>query len=123
VSDAKSGGLSGAFIPVPFIGGGQVPSYLTVSAWGHPDKQKQPDSWSKPDEPLLNSRSGWHSLGYIASLRATGGEISARMIGFTINKLPRQASRWHTHSGLTDFQLFVASINGAERQLIFKQQD
>lgn len=120
LDDDKPGGLSGAFIPVPFPSAGKIPSYLTVSAWGQANNAKHPERWSNPGEQL---DSNWHSRGYIASLRRSGGDVSARMIGFTVNKLLRQASRWRNHSGLTDFQLFVASINRGESKLTFKQQD
>lgn len=121
VTDGRSGGLSGAFIPVPFESDirQQVPNFLTVSAWGRPKDQVLQNSWSKPDEPL---KTAWHNFGYIASLCVTGAEISARMMGFTVDRLPRHASRWCSHRGLTDFQLFVASIDRAEAQLTFKQQ-
>lgn len=122
VTDDRPGGLSGAFIPVPFESdvSQQVPNFLTVSAWGHLQGKKLQNVWSKPDEPL---KAAWHNCGYIASLRVTEEDISARMMGFTVDRLPRHASRWSSHRGLTDFQLFVASLDGAKAQLTFKQQD
>lgn len=121
VADSKSGGLSGAFIPVP-LNDDQIPDYLTVSVWGHPEKQKQPNNWSKPNEPP-SREAQWLNFGYIASLCATDATAATRMMGFTVDRLPRQASRWHKNSGLTDFQLFVASIDEAGSRLTFKQQD
>lgn len=121
VSDGEPGGLSGAFIPVPFTDA-RLPGYLTVSVWGHPTEHRQADSWSKPTERPTDVVK-WRNLGYIASLRTSSPDAAARMIGFTVNKLPRQASRWHKHSGLTDFQLFEASIDSSGTQLAFKQQD
>lgn len=115
----KPGGLSGGFIPVPFPGG-QMPDYLAVSAWGYPEANKRPDGWSSPNEKIVDE-SAWKSYGYIASLRSPTGK-AARMIGFAVNKLPRQSSRWRSHSGLTDFQLFVASIDNSSSRLTFKRQ-
>ncbi len=118
----RPGGLSGAFIPVPFSSErSNVPSYLTVSVWGHPKEKKLPDEWSKPNEPLT-SNVPWHNYGHIASLRATVDDISTRMVGFTVDRLPRQSSRWSTPRGLIGFQMFVATFD-ADNKLTFTKQD
>jgi hypothetical protein len=121
-NEDRPGGLSGAFIPVPFSSKwSNVPPYLTVSVWGHPKGKKLPDEWSKPNEPLT-SNVPWDNHGHIASLRATKDEISTRMVGFTVDRLPRQASRWSIPRGLIDFQMFVAAFD-AENRLTFTKQD
>lgn len=118
----QPGGLSGAFIPVPFSSErSNVPSYLTVSVWGHPKEKNLPDEWSKPNESLT-SNVRWHNRGHIASLRATADDISTRMVGFTIDRLPRQSSRWSTPRGLIGFQMFVATFD-ADNKLTFTKQD
>lgn len=120
VAEERSGGLSGGFIPVS-LSDTRIPEFISVSVWGRPETPPTADKWSAPNEAVGANRA-WRSHGYIASLRPTIPENAARMIGFTVNKLPRQASRWRTHNGLTDFQLFVASMSGSCNTLTFKQQ-
>ncbi len=122
LENGKAGGLSGAFIPVPYNVDDPVPEFLSVSAWGHQMEPKQEDCWSKPDE-IRPGGDTWTSYGYLGYLRWTSGETSHRILGFTLNRLPRHASRWSTHRGLIDLQLFVAATLGDDAPLIFKQQD
>lgn len=120
ISDGKLGGLSGAFIPVP-LAENHAPPYLTISVWGYPKSYRSPTRWSHSADTILGA-SGWASSGYIASLQNTNSEVVARMVGFTINKLPREASLWRPHNGLTDFKLFLASRENLGGSVIFKEQ-
>lgn len=122
VTNGKLGGLSGAFIPVP-LSGAMIPTYLTVSVFGHSKSYKEPDRWSHTaDEVVKDNELMWKSLGHVASLRNTNSETVARMIGFTVSKLPREASLWRPHTGLVNFQLFVAVQNASANQTTFKRQ-
>lgn len=116
----QAGGLSGAFMPISFAKTG-IPPFLAVSVWGQPTEYSGPEQWSISADALAGS-TAWDNLGYIASLKNSDHETSGRMISFTITKLPRQTSRWRSPSGLTDFQLFVASQDKQTQRLTFKRQ-
>jgi len=107
--DKKTAGLSGAFIPVPLREDDLIPPFIFSSIWGNPPSLAP--NWYK----IADDRKDWSTKGYIASLRHSDDENSARMLGFTINKLPRQSSTWSPRAGLTNFQIFSASQqeNGA----------
>jgi len=120
----KSGGLSGAFIPVP-IDSNELPPYVKVFSWGRDDStEDKQNRWSTPDD-ASNTKLEWSSMGYIASLCPTYEEHStqARMLGFTISRLPRERSRWRSQIGFIDYQLRTASEDSMSGALVFRKQE
>jgi hypothetical protein len=116
-------GLSGAFIPIP-LRNVMFPPFVTVSAWGRPTEFPEHDNtWSQPTEehPLGME---WSSLGYIASLDPfkKNNLALACMLGFTIQRLPRTATRWLPMSGLIDFQLRTATIIAETDDVVFRKE-
>lgn len=107
----SAGGLSGIFLPV-------APRYeafpegINVTCWGRPKSQDSGNNrWSLPgDDPLT----AWQNRGFIASL--TPSEIkdeSARILGCTIHRLPRENSLWATNASLTKCEISVGQVNDA----------
>jgi hypothetical protein len=110
--DDGVGGLSGAFIPVS-LPRDPMPSFITVSSWGK--FKNSANRWSTPDDNT-GKGDGWSSLGYVASLdpMALNEAIPACMLGFTVHRFPRDATRWKSIEGLVDFQLRTATENSGD---------
>ena len=92
----KHGGLSGVFLPVSAQPTDFGPG-TTVSLFGQPSKEDFDNRWSQPREPGL---ADWQSRGFITAIepkQASSGQI----FGFTIHRLPREASPWEPASRLT----------------------
>lgn len=113
-----AGGLSGAFLPIPFRYD-KYPPFVTVSVWGRTSSDHDND-WSQPakDPPRRSS------LGYIASLDPFAGSSPtlARMLGFTINRLPRATTYWSSTNGLTNFQLRTAAFDNESGKVVFVKE-
>lgn len=107
-------GLSGAFIPVPLVHD-SFPSFVTISSWGKVKNQNSSNRWSTPDDSIRKD-TGWSSLGYVVSLDPTAlnDAVPAFMFGFTVNRFPRDMTRWRPTEGLVDFQLREA-IDDSDR--------
>lgn len=116
-------GLSGAFLPIP-LRDFEVPSFVSISAWGHPKQSKLKNNWSSlaGDPPLGKD---WSSLGYIASLDPyrKNSLALACMFGFTIHRLPRNATRWQSKNGLDKYQLRIATFNAETGDVEFRKED
>lgn len=112
LEDGRRGGLSGGFIPVPFLHV-PVPTFIRVSVYGHPAGDHAPDEWSNPTHSI-GPKTKWKNEGYIAALENGSEPILARMIAFTIDRFPREASRWKDNYGLTDFRLFTEGVNSED---------
>jgi hypothetical protein len=98
----EPGGLSGAFIPIP-IASGKYPDILSLHIWGKPNLRQGGDNrWYRPEQDTGNGS----SRGYIASLAPEHPKVQAAdiMLGFTVNRLPRDSSTWEPSRGLIDFQ-------------------
>jgi hypothetical protein len=120
IPESTPGGLSGAFIPIPFQDNGCA-GFVTVSAWGRETTSSGADKrWSEPDEEI----SKWSTSGYVASLTPIEADVGshARMLGFTVHRLPRDTTRWRQVSGLVDLQLQTASRDESGT-IVFKRQE
>lgn len=101
------GGLSGAFLPLPFHAT-PIPSYISITAYGRPEDDGVESGWSYPDQVGIGTRR-WPSNGYIAALAADRSDGSlAQMLGFSVERLPRDTTRWASSGGLVKFQLRTA---------------
>lgn len=121
VPGPAGGGLSGCFIPVR-LSSADFPPFVTNCSWG-----RFPDSinrWSTPDDRTATSKD-WSSLGYVASLDSVtmGNLAPAYMLGFTIQRLPRDSTRWRLPQGLVDFQLRTAVDEPASGGLVFIREE
>jgi hypothetical protein len=113
------GGLSGAFIPVPF-GSSTFPDFVTISCWGRPQKSKGDNRWTIPGEDSV-APEHWSSRGYIASLSPSSDKAGAmaRMFGFSVNRLPRDVSRWAKQPGLASYTVKTGEHLGNPASLLF----
>jgi len=117
------GGLSGAFVPIP-LRISNPPEFVVSSTYGRLKTSTETDNyWSQPTagDSLSATIS---SLGFITSLDSSPTYTSgvASMLGFTINRLLRDTSRWPTSSnGLVDFQLKIAAYD-SNGKLVFKKE-
>lgn len=94
----KRAGLSGIFMPVP---PGREPFHQDVSVccWGRSRTADHGDNhWSTPTD---NAQNEWSNKGFIAALKPTSEEVTVRLFGFTISRLPRDVPRWDTPGSLT----------------------
>ncbi|MEH6757202.1 MAG: hypothetical protein V7676_06785 [Parasphingorhabdus sp.] len=93
IETTKVGGLSGVFLPVP-----PNPTEFGVgtmtSVWGSASKEEPDTRWSLPGE---RDFTGWRSRGFIAMLEPANDAIG-RIFGFTIHRLPREASPWEKNA-------------------------
>lgn len=110
--DGGDGGLSGVFMPVegPLH---TFPTEVFTSGWGRPkSKEPGPNRWSTPDEgqDVLKT---WQSRGFIAVLNPFSPAAAAvRIFGFTLQRLPRDNSRWDKPAGLTGVRVQVGRRDG-----------
>jgi hypothetical protein len=119
--ESTPGGLSGAFMPVSYSN--SYPDIVSVSAYGKPRSVMGAENgWSEPDGSAHEQRS---DLGHVASLTPFVVEDGAlaRMLGFTIHRLPRDAMRWGHIHGLTDFQFQVAIRDPASGEMNFGKRE
>ena len=98
--ESKPAGLSGVFLPVAANPVDLGPG-VTVSLWGRPGGGDPDNRWSKADEGGLRD---WQSRGFIAGL-APDASTAARIFGFTIQRLPREASPWEPQPPLSQLQI------------------
>jgi hypothetical protein len=104
--EAGIGGLSGVFMPVPPHDPRFHPDVI-LSGWGRPRGDNPgANRWSTPDEPRVKD---WQSRGFIAALSPFAGidGVTVRIFGFTIQRLPRDNSRWETPASLTRCEVQV----------------
>ena len=98
----EPGGLSGAFIPIP-ITRNKYPDVLSLHIWGKPNLTEGGDNrWYRPEQDMGNGS----SRGYIASLAPEHPDVQSAdiMLGFTVNRLPRDLPLWEHSRGLIDFR-------------------
>jgi hypothetical protein len=118
-------GLSGAFLPVPPLTNAKFSSFVSVSAWARPPKlpngTKPSYDWvcATGDSPLPDD---WSTKGYVASIDPFTKNTLAIMLGFTIDRFPRNASRWHPVNGLTNFQMRTATRNAETGEMVFRRE-
>lgn len=93
-------GLSGVFLPVAANPVDLGPG-VTVSLWGRPGGGDRDNRWSKADEGGLSE---WQSRGFVAGL-APDASTAARIFGFAIQRLPREASPWDPQPPLSQLQI------------------
>jgi hypothetical protein len=116
----RAGGLSGVFLPVP-------PRYkhfhpdIVVSCWGRPKDQRRNNNWSRPDDDALIS---WSSRGFVATLDPFSEpvEVPVKILGFTIQRLPRDNSPWETSESLTQCEVRVG-LRDRAGTVIFSRRD
>ena len=93
IEPAKVGGLSGVFLPVS-----PIPTDFGIgtrtSVWGSAGKDEPDIRWSLPGECDFT---GWRSRGFIAMLEPAN-DVVGRIFGFTIQRLPREASPWEKNA-------------------------
>ena len=110
----KPAGLSGVFLPIaanPVDLGPGVDVWL----WGRPIDGDPDNRWSKSDEGGLSE---WQSRGFIAGL-TPDASAAARIFGFAIQRLPREASPWEPQPPLTQLQIHE-SVRGSHGALTFR---
>lgn len=113
-----SGGLSGAFLPVP-PGFTTSDAAVSVSCWGRPKKSSVNNTWStENDDPLKN----WSSRGFVAGLDpfAADAVSEARVLAFDVHRLPREVSRWRSVESLVAWEIstWVPDPNGDNLRLV-----
>jgi hypothetical protein len=115
-SELLRGGLSGVFMPVP--PGSRPPPFVTVFSYGRLGNSAVND-WFVADDASGDAS----PRGFLATLDSEKieGTGVAFMLGFTIDKLIRDAARWRTHNGLLDFQLRRAHDEAG--QIIFGKRE
>ncbi len=115
------GGLSGVFLPIP-LGTFNCLPFVVVSVYGR-SSQDLDNAWSLPTSDP-SSREEWSSFGYIASLNSLWDSSNpARMLGFTVGRLPRHMSHWgRSTNGLTDFQLRKAILEPDSNRMVFLRE-
>lgn len=111
---SKPAGLSGVFLPVAANPVDLGPS-VTVSLWGRPGGGDPDNRWSKADEGGLSE---WQSRGFIAGL-APDASTAARIFGFAIQRLPREASPWEPQPPLSQLQI-RESVRDSRGALTFR---
>jgi len=119
----KPGGLSGAFIPLP-LRDDNCPPYVSICSWGRPiNNGNSSNRWSQPGDKI--TRNEWSGLNYIASLNPIWSNESdlARMLGFTINSLPRHSTRRNDPNDLINFQFQSAAYNAIDSTVVFRKED
>lgn len=117
-------GLSGAFVPLPFVAT-TLPSYISITAYGRPMGRDGVESgWSYPNEVGVGAeKEKWSSNGYIAALDADKDDGNlAHMLGFTVERLPRDTTRWVSSGGLVKFQLHTARSEAPSGTIKFSRE-
>lgn len=124
--DGGAGGLSGAFLPVS----GPIHQFphetVFASGFGRPKKMEGgpppgANRWSTPDEgdDLLKR---WESRGYLAALSPfMRPDAAVRIFGFTLERLPRDNSRWDPPAGLTGLKVQIG-LRQASGEIQFEQE-
>jgi hypothetical protein len=102
VSDShrsEPGGLSGVFLPIPLRH--VPPVFAQTFQYGRNDKSLD-NEWFGPNEGKLKE-----PRGYLATLGSNDLEdgTMALMLGFTVDRLLRNAARWQPTDGLVNFRL------------------
>jgi hypothetical protein len=121
VPGPAAGGLSGAFIPAP-LPSVSFPPFVTISSWGR--FPGLANKWSTPDDDTAPGNV-WSSLGYVASIDSVAleGLSPAFMLGFTVHRLLRDATRWRPPDGLVDFELRSAIDDRESGTMVFRKQE
>lgn len=114
--EAKPAGLSGVFLPVPADPVDLGPG-VTVSLWGRPSKDEPDNRWSRAGEAGLKD---WQARGFVAGLKPDA-ESAARIFGFAIHRLPREASPWERQAPLGQLEI-RESIRTSDGVLTFRPQ-
>ena len=92
------GGLSGAFLPIPLRH--LPPAYAQAFQYGRNDKSLD-NEWFGPTEKIQGSR------GHLVTLSEDiDVDTMASMLGFSVDKLLRNAAPWQPIDGLVAFQLY-----------------
>ncbi len=112
----KPAGLSGVFLPVPADPVDLGPG-VTVSLWGRPSKDEPDNRWSRAGEAGLKD---WQARGFLASLKPDG-QNAARIFGFAIQRLPREASPWERPAPLGQLEI-RESVRLSDGVLTFRRQ-
>jgi hypothetical protein len=109
LEDEAPGGLSGVFMPVP-PRKGDFPYEVTVSCFGRVKADKGRHTWSTPDDRALEH---WDSQGFVAGIDPFWPPPDAplKMLGFTIQRLPRDNSRWEAPESITRLSVQVARFD------------
>jgi hypothetical protein len=95
-NDNDIGGLSGLFLPVK-VSQMKLPDFVQFSTYGMSDGETE-NSWSLPSKEIDTKR---RVRACIAQLSPYGVSLpKARMLSFTINRLPRHAPPWGATMGL-----------------------
>jgi hypothetical protein len=117
--EKKAGGLSGAFIPAP-LSREKPHSYIYVSGWGRPKRTRVDKRWSTPEDDA--SAETWWTDGHLSCLNPFGtrAEAPARLLGFTVQRLPRDMSPWRDPLGLVRCTLKTAVYSENPRALSFE---
>lgn len=112
-------GLSGAFFPLPYTSA-EVPEFIDISVYGRPENTKR-NGWSDPGQ-VRQGQPKWSNFGYFAAFAADPHDTAeAYMLGFTIDRLPRDTTRWASWSGLVDFNLRTSKRDPNTSDLAFSK--
>lgn len=118
LSSSAVGGLSGVFLPVPPLYE-EFPEGIGIVCWGKPKGTGGANNgWSSPDDRAL---SGWNNRGFIASLAPSPADDElVRIFSCTIQRLPRENSRWTTPDSLSQCEIRVGQ-RGTSGTVNFKR--
>ena len=98
----RPGGLSGVFVPLP-VGKGEAspPPMASRLLYGRFPTAEAEADWA-PDE--IDREKDAPILGHLMTLSPHGASTGslATLFGFTVNRLPRRASRWRRNGRLVD---------------------
>jgi hypothetical protein len=113
--DEKTGGLSGAFVPVP-IQHLTHPPFVETSSYEKPADGRD-TFWTKPSE-----EGGARRMAYIAAIdpRESAPGVEATMLGFTIPRMLRDSPRWTPAADLTTFDLYRVEVDTESGNLTLK---
>lgn len=124
ISKSALGGLSGAFMPIPFYPDA-YPDDVIFSVYGRSKEDLETDNqWFYRTTKDLQLENEISNLCYIAALDSTKNiEAAAYMLGFTIYQLPRHNASWPASkkNGLKNFQLREATYD-CQRVVTFKKR-
>ena len=103
--NGSAGGLSGVFLPISLEKRNYDRRFINISAYGTTGHGV---CWSTPIKSIPLP-ANWNDRGYIAYLIPSESENHlARMMGFTIDRLPRHCSRWQDN-GLSSIRRQIAT--------------
>jgi hypothetical protein len=101
--DHSPAGLSGAFLPMP-PKTAPYANFITASMQGKPGTEQE-NRWSTPCEFREDSEA-WRILGHLVTISpdARGPQSAGALLGFTIDRLPREINYWRGDKGVTQIR-------------------